>query len=65
MRLSADEIKDGAVWNGYDYCLQAWVKDGFIQDCCHPEEMRRNHCCNSHRLSGRKILETQGREIRS
>ena len=31
-RLSTDDIKGGYVWNGFDYSLQVWVKDGIIQD---------------------------------
>jgi hypothetical protein len=31
-RVSSDEIKDGRVYNGYDYRLQVWVVNGIITD---------------------------------
>lgn len=31
MRLSGDEIRDGKVYNGFDYALQVWVVNGIIQ----------------------------------
>ena len=31
-RESSDEIRDGRVYNGFDYALQVWVLDGIIQD---------------------------------
>ena len=63
-RLSKDEIKHGRVWNGYDYSLQVWVVDGVIQDCGHPEEMKAKGCCNTHKLTGRKILDIAEAEAR-
>ena len=30
-RQSTDEVKDGRVYNGFDYSLQVWVIDGIIQ----------------------------------
>ena len=30
-RLSGDELRDGYVWNGFDYALQVWVVDGVVQ----------------------------------
>ena len=30
-RESSDEIRDGRVYNGFDYALQVWVVDGIIQ----------------------------------
>jgi len=63
-RLSIDEIKHGRVWNGYDYSLQVWVVDGVIQDCGHPEEMKAKGCCNTHKLTGRKILDIAEAEAR-
>ena len=30
-RLSGDELRDGYVWNGFDYALQVWVVDGVAQ----------------------------------
>lgn len=55
-RLSGDELRDGYVWNGFDYALQAWVVDGVAQCCGHPMEMRRvGPCCAAFRLAGRRI----------
>jgi hypothetical protein len=54
-RLSKHEIRNGRVWNGFDYKLQVWVVNGNIQ---HPDTMRspKNFCCNAYRLAGRSIL---------
>ena len=30
-RQSNDEIRNGRVYNGFDYRLQVWVRDGIIQ----------------------------------
>ena len=30
-RQSQDEIRDGRVYNGFDYALQVWVVEGIIQ----------------------------------
>lgn len=30
-RMSDDEIRDGRVYNGFDYELQVWVVNGVIQ----------------------------------
>ena len=52
-RVSRDEIREGAVWNGYDYALQVWVLDGIVQACGHPSEMRRfAPCCDQDRYQG-------------
>jgi hypothetical protein len=40
-RLSGDELRDGYVWNGFDYALQVWVVDGVAQRCGHPVAMPR------------------------
>jgi hypothetical protein len=58
-RLSGDEIRDGRVWNGFDYELQVWVVNGIIQHCGHPDRMRLQDrsCCNAYRLAGRSILD--------
>ncbi len=63
MRMSGDEIKHDRVWNGFDYALQVWVINGYIQDCGHPEEMKNQGCCNQHKLAGRSILDISGAEI--
>lgn len=39
MRLSTNQIKDGKLYNGYDYDKQAWVQKGKYVRCGHPEEM--------------------------
>ena len=31
MRQSSDEVRDGRVYNGFDYALQVWVVEGVIQ----------------------------------
>ncbi len=58
-RLSGDEIRNGRVWNGFDYELQVWVVDGIIKPCGHPDEMRfkGKSCCNAYRLAGQNILD--------
>ena len=30
-RMSGDEIRNGRVYNGFDYKLQVWVVNGIIQ----------------------------------
>lgn len=64
-RTSRDEIKDGYVWNGYDYSLQVWVVNGIIQDCCHPEEMKKGDCCPTKKLAGQRISDIPGAEKRN
>jgi hypothetical protein len=55
-RLSGDELRDGYVWNGFDYALQVWVIDGVAQSCGHPVAMPRGGaCCPALRLAGRRI----------
>ena len=55
-RLSGDELRDGYVWNGFDYALQVWVVDGVAQSCGHPVAMPRGGaCCPAFRLAGRRI----------
>ena len=29
-RVSSDEIRDGRVFNGFDYSIQMWVKGGIV-----------------------------------
>lgn len=64
-RLSKDEIRDGRVWRGFDYNLQVRVDQGIVQDCGHPDEMKRNDCCNAHRLAGQHLFNIPGAEVRS
>lgn len=39
----------------FDYAIQVWIKDGIVQDCGHPDEMKENNCCTAHRLAGCSI----------
>lgn len=64
-RSSGDEIKGGYVWNGYDYSLQVWVVNGAVRDCSHPEEMKKESCCNANRLAGQRITDIPGAEKRN
>lgn len=64
-RFSRDEIKDGRVWNGYDYSLQVCVVNGVVQDCSHPAEMKKGNCCSAKKLAGRRITEISGADIRN
>jgi hypothetical protein len=59
-----DEIHRGRVFNGFDYRLQIWVKQGVVLTCNHPESMRAGSqvCCDQHRYAGRSILELEGAE---
>jgi hypothetical protein len=64
-RLSGDELRNGFVWNGYDYTLQVWVVDGIVQRCGHPPAMaRRGPCCMAFVLAGRRIDEIPGAQRR-
>ena len=64
-RLSGDELRDGYVWNGFDYALQVWVVDGVTQRCGHPVAMRRvGPCCPAFRLAGRRIETIPGAQRR-
>ena len=64
-RLSGDELRDGVVWNGFDYAPQVWVVDGIVQRCGHPPAMaRRGPCCAAFMLAGRRINETPGAQRR-
>ncbi len=64
-RLSGDELRDGFVWNGFDYALQVWVVDGIVQRCGHPSAMaRRGRCCATFVLAGRRIDEIPGAQRR-
>ena len=63
-RLSANDIFLGRVFNGYDYALQVWVKEGIIQPCAHHNSMRLGDqpCCNAFKLAGKSIHEVKGAE---
>ncbi|MEK7220789.1 MAG: hypothetical protein AAB253_06285, partial [candidate division NC10 bacterium] len=56
----------GRVWNGFDYRLQVWVKNGIVEPCGHPARMRTSEpCCGQHAYAGRAILEIEGAETRT
>jgi hypothetical protein len=44
-RLSGDELRDGYVWNGFDYALQVWIVEGVVQRCGHPPAMSLSAPC--------------------
>ena len=54
-RLSRDEMKDGKVFNGFDYDLQVWVIKGIVQRCGHPESMDCQ--CNARIHAGKLLSE--------
>lgn len=62
-RTSNDEIRNGAVYNGFDYNLQVWVQDGIVRPCAHPLTMGAN-CCNQRRFAGDALASLHGREQR-
>jgi len=67
-RASRDELHPGTgrVWNGFDYRLQVWVRDGIVQPCGHPVGMRTSGpCCAQHAYAGRSILAIEGAETRT
>jgi len=64
-RLSGDEVRDGYVWNGFDYALQVWVTDGIVQRCGHPAAMSRPApCCAAFALAGQRINRIPGAQRR-
>lgn len=67
MRESNDEIKDGAVWDGFDYALNVWVKEGVVLRCGHAFDIDsvKGWCCNASRYAGQKIAVIPGHEVRS
>lgn len=67
-RASPDELHPatGRIWNGFDYRLQVWVRDGIVQPCGHPARMRTSvPCCAQDAYAGRSILEIEGAEART
>lgn len=62
-RESADEIRDGAVYNGFDYDLQVWVRNGLVQGCGHPASMGK-YCCSAALYAGQILRDINGREAR-
>lgn len=38
----------------YDYDLQVWVVNGYVDECGHPDEMKKAGCCNGHKYAGQK-----------
>jgi hypothetical protein len=64
-RLSGDELRDGYVWNGFDYALQVWVVDGVVQRCGHPAGMSRpTPCCAAFVIAGQRIDQIAGTQRR-
>ncbi|KKL12908.1 hypothetical protein LCGC14_2531060 [marine sediment metagenome] len=67
-RESTDEIRNGRVFNGFDYSLQVWVKNGTCQDCAHPRSMgsltpKKIPCCNQRRYAGWEIANLSARLV--
>jgi hypothetical protein len=56
-RTSADEFRDGKLWNGYDYTHQAWVEDGKYVRCGHPESMQCD--CYGRKHQGETCVEPE------
>ena len=55
MRYSDNVKTEGIVKNGFDYTLQAWIKNFIVEDCGHKAD---NPCkCNGRRLKGQDIRE--------
>ena len=66
-RSSGDELHPatGRVWNGFDYRLQVWVRNGIVQPCGHPPGRRADGpCCAQDAHAGRSILAIEGAEAR-
>ena len=63
-RASRDELREGCVFNGFDYKAQVWIVGGVVQPCGHPTSMRRGGvtCCNAYRYAGQRIAEVPGAE---
>ena len=53
-RQSGDEIRDGRVFNGYDYRLQVWIREDIVQAVGNRPD-----------LVGQSIYSVQGAEERS
>ena len=79
-RLSGDEYRAGAVWDGYDYDLQVWVVGGIVKPCSHPTSAHHgstcprpagattcscNPCCNQARYAGHLVATIPGQRMRS
>lgn len=56
-RVSGDQIREGRLFNGFDYRVQVWVIDGVVRGCGHPASMRPGGvpCCNAYRYAGQPI----------
>lgn len=61
--LQRHEVEDYDALH-YNYQLQAWIEDGYVDPCNHPESMG-DHCCNGRRyarLSEAAALKRASRE---
>ena len=66
-RSSGDELHPatGRVWNGFDYQLQVWVRNGIVQPCGRPPERRAlGPCCAQDTYAGRSILDRGSRDAK-
>ncbi len=66
-RASQDELRPGTgrVWNGFDYRLQVWVRNGIVEPCGHsPARRALGPCCPQDTYAGRSILEIERAEVR-
>jgi hypothetical protein len=63
-RASFDQVRDGFLHNGFDYNVQAWVTNGRVKGCAHPESMREGGvpCCSAHVYAGQPIATVPGAE---
>jgi hypothetical protein len=65
-RVSGDDVRDGHVWNGFDYALQVWVVEGVVQPCGHPPAMSQHApCCAARVLAGQRIEAIPGAQPRN
>ena len=63
MRMSNDERDAaGQLVNGFDYGLQAWVINGKVQRCGHPDGMKCD--CNGRRFAGMSLRDANSLRTR-
>ena len=63
-RVSEDELREGYVFNGFDYNVQLWIVDGVVRRCGHPASMRLRGvpCCNAYRYASQPVARVPGAE---